>query len=600
MSDPHGRLRGVYSVPLRTSSADPGVVDVEDLDPQGGRLHPAPRRTTWPGAVREQTVPPTPSPAVAATTTGAPQAETPTTRWVWDDTNLWYPAALAAGLRVERAHDLRLTRAILRRSVLTTGTPLTQGPRDAWDDMHPVPTAPVPGVERPDALFDLGDRRAVTPPDPVGELRRQLEAVATSSGPGRLRLLIAAESAGALVAAEMSHAGLPWREDLHDAMLTGILGARPPLGLRPARLEALAERVRAALDAPALNPDSAPELLKALEYAGVGVKSTRKWDLERVDHPVVAPLLEYKKLSRLLTANGWNWLDTWVRDGRFRPEYVVGGVVTGRWAANGGGALQLPHQVRSAVVADPGWKLVVADAAQLEPRVLAGLAGDLVMAEAGRGGDMYQGIVDTGAVETRAQAKIGMLGAMYGGTTGESGRMLPRLAKAFPRALDLVEQAARAGERGEIVTTRLGRSSPPPGSGWDETQGSAYDESASSDAQSRARSQTRAWGRFTRNFVVQGTAAEWALCWMASLRGRLAAMPRAATPGLAPAPFTEQPHMVFFLHDEIIVHTPAELAEQVADEIRAAGAEAGKLLFGDFPVDFPLTVAIVDDYSQAK
>ncbi|TGJ97297.1 bifunctional 3'-5' exonuclease/DNA polymerase, partial [Actinotalea fermentans ATCC 43279 = JCM 9966 = DSM 3133] len=352
--------------------------------------------------------------------------------------------------------------------------------------------------------------------------------------------------------------------------------------------------------APALNPDSAPELLKALEYAGVGVKSTRKWDLERVDHPVVAPLLEYKKLSRLLTANGWNWLDTWVRDGRFRPEYVVGGVVTGRWAANGGGALQLPHQVRSAVVADPGWKLVVADAAQLEPRVLAGLAGDLVMAEAGRGGDMYQGIVDTGAVETRAQAKIGMLGAMYGGTTGESGRMLPRLAKAFPRALDLVEQAARAGERGEIVTTRLGRSSPPPGSGWDETQGSAYDESASSDAQSRARSQTRAWGRFTRNFVVQGTAAEWALCWMASLRGRLAAMPRAATPGLAPAPFTEQPHMVFFLHDEIIVHTPAELAEQVADEIRAAGAEAGKLLFGDFPVDFPLTVAIVDDYSQAK
>ena len=80
--------------------------------------------------------------------------------------------------------------------------------------------------------------------------------------------------------------------------------------------------------------------------------------------------------------------------------------MTGRWAANGGGALQLPHQVRSAVVADPGWKLVVADAAQLEPRVLAGPLGRrLVMAEAGRGGDMYQGIVDAGAVETRAQAE---------------------------------------------------------------------------------------------------------------------------------------------------------------------------------------------------
>lgn len=589
VSDPHGRLCVVYSVPLRTSPADPGLVDVQDLDARGEPLGPPRTHAPWPGLLARE----------PNGRSGEPSPP-PVTRWVWDDTNLWYPAALAAGRRIERAHDLRLSRAILRRSTLTVGTPLARAPRDAWDQMHPVPTAPVPGLDRPDALFDLGDRRAVSPPDPVGELHRQLEAVATSSGAGRLRLLLAAESAGALVAAEMSHAGLPWREDLHDAMLTGVLGTRPPLGLRPARLEALAEQVRTALDAPALNPDSGPELLKALEYAGVGVKSTRKWDLERVDHPVVAPLLEYKKLSRLLTANGWNWLDTWVRGGRFRPEYVVGGVVTGRWAANGGGALQLPHQVRSAVVADPGWKLVVADAAQLEPRVLAGLSGDLVMAEAGRGGDMYQGIVDAGAVETRAQAKIGMLGAMYGGTTGESGLMLPRLAKAFPRALELVEQAARAGERGEIVTTRLGRSSPPPGSGWEETQGSAYDESASSDAQSRARSQTRAWGRFTRNFVVQGTAAEWALCWMASLRGRLAAMPQARTPGRAPAPFTEQPHMVFFLHDEIIVHAPAELAEQVADEIRAAGTEAGKLLFGDFPVDFPLTVAIVDDYSQAK
>ncbi|MHA7134213.1 bifunctional 3'-5' exonuclease/DNA polymerase [Oerskovia turbata] len=531
----------------------------------------------------------------------APPAQAPApARWTWDDTNLWYPAALAAGLRVERSHDLRLSRAILRRSTLTAGTRLATAPRDVWDDLRPVPVAPVPGIARPDALFDLGDPRPVAPPDPVGETRRQVEAVATSSGPGRLRLLLAAESAGALVAAEMTHAGLPWREDLHDALLTDVLGARPPLGQRPARLEALAEQVRAALDAPRLNPDSGPELLKALEYAGVGVKSTRKWDLERVDHPVVAPLLAYKKLSRLLTANGWNWLDTWVRDGRFRPEYVVGGVVTGRWAANGGGALQLPHQVRSAVVADPGWVLVVADAAQLEPRVLAGLSGDVAMAEAGRGGDMYQGIVDAGAVETRAQAKIGMLGAMYGGTTGESGLMLPRLASAFPRALDLVEQAARAGERGEIVTTRLGRSSPPPGSGWDETQGSAYDESASSDAQSRARSQTRAWGRFTRNFVVQGTAAEWALCWMASLRGRLHALPRAEVPGRAPAPFSDRAHMVFFLHDEIIVHAPAELAEQVAGEIRAAAAEAGRLLFGDFPVDFPLTVATVDDYAQAK
>ena len=82
------------------------------------------------------------------------------------------------------------------------------------------------------------------------------------------------------------------------------------------------------------------------------------------------------------------------------------------------------------MIADPGWKLVVADAAQLEPRILTGLAADTAMAEAGRGRDLYAGIVATGAVAERAQAKIAMLGAMYGATSGDSGRLMPRLARA--------------------------------------------------------------------------------------------------------------------------------------------------------------------------
>ena len=63
----------------------------------------------------------------------------------------------------------------------------------------------------------------------------------------------------------------------------------------------------------------------------------------------------------------------------------------------------------------------------MEPRVLAAISGDVAMARAGRATDMYQGMVDSGAVETRPQAKYGMLGAIYGGTTGESVRMRPRI-----------------------------------------------------------------------------------------------------------------------------------------------------------------------------
>jgi DNA polymerase I len=535
-------------------------------------------------------------------------------RWTWDDTNRWYPALLAEGVRVERAHDLRLAHRILRRSMLSTASALATASPSAWDTMPVTPVGgAVPGPSRrpqTESLFDLeppaggrglpGAPPADTP-DPLAALAAQHDAVAGSTAPGRLRLLLAAESAGALAAAEMHHAGLPWRTDVHEEILTELLGPRPVPGRRPDRLEALAVRIRAALDAPGtLNPDSHPDLLRAMEYAGVGARSLRKWDLEKIDHPVVEPLLEYKSLYRLYTANGWSWLDHWVHDGRFRTDYVVGGVVTGRWSSTGGGALQLPRGVRRAVQADPGWVLVVADAAQLEPRVLAGLAADETMATAGAGGDLYAGIVATGAVPTRELAKVGMLGAMYGGTTGASGQVLPRLSRAFPRAMGLVEDAARTGERGRSVTTWLGRTSPPPGQEWDAAQSGALGDGAPADAANLARSSARAWGRFTRNFVVQGTAAEWALCWIAAIRRRLWHLPAAAEPNGGPAPFADRAHLVFFVHDEVVVHAPAALADDVAREVREAAAEAGRLLFGDFPVSFPLTVATVAAYSDAK
>ena len=375
-------------------------------------------------------------------------------RWVWDDTTRWYPALLAAGVRVERCTDLRLTHAVLRRSPFVDQSLLADDETPGWDALQPV-TASDP------ALFPLEDPADRL--DPVAEHDRQRAALAASAERGRLGLLLAAESSGALVAAELTHAGMPWRADVHERLLTELLGPRPMPGRRPAVLERLLAEIRAAFRAPDLNPDSPTELLRVLQAAGLQVSDTRSWTLEQLDHPGVPALLEYKRLSRLLQANGWTWLDSWVRDGRFRSYFLPGGVVTGRWASTGGGALSVPTQVRPAAVADEGWRLVVADVAQLEPRVLAGMSADTAMAEAARASDLYQGMVAGGAVATRAEAKVGMLGAMYGGSRGESGRMMPRLARRYPRAVGLVEEAARAGERGEVVHTLLGRGSPSPG-----------------------------------------------------------------------------------------------------------------------------------------
>nr|WP_245642516.1 bifunctional 3'-5' exonuclease/DNA polymerase [Nonomuraea candida] len=486
-------------------------------------------------------------------------------RWVWADTREAYTPLLERGVRVARCHDLALTEGLLLAHEGRHGEP--RSARAAHARLHGRP-APEEQPSAPGTLFA---------PEPLGAeavaevLADQLRRVAALPEPGRFRLLVAAESAGALVAAEMSHDGMPWRRDVHDALLTDLLGPRPVHGMRPARLQALADEVAAAFGHP-VNPDSVQQLVKAFKGAGVALKTTRSWELKRIDHPAVAPLLAYKELARLFSFHGWAWADQWVRGGRFRPEYVVGGVVSGRWATSGGGALQIPKVMRRVVVADDGWVLVVADAAQLEPRVLAAMAGDVGLARAAGEIDLYSALAQSFGGE-RDNAKIAMLSAMYGGTSGDASKLLAVMRQRFPRAYQFVEDAAKAGEEGRLVRSWLGRTSPPPSERWKELVSGPEGGRAARDR-----------GRFTRNFVVQATAAEWALALLAVLRGRL----------------PEPARLVFFQHDEVMVHCPAELADEVIGAVTDAAAEASRLLFGRTPVRFPMEAVAVKSYAEAK
>ncbi len=478
--------------------------------------------------------------------------QTGSVRWVWPSTQALYPVLLRLGVRVARCHDLGLTAALVAAA------------HSSPAQSSPVSASPAADAGRPGDEGSGDERAAQLPFDSAGvpdrDLRADLAALVTTyadqlariaadEDPRKFGLLVAAESAGALVAAEMTAAGLPWRADVHDRLLTEQLGPRPPATagppLRPARLTVLAAQISAALGAVRpVNPDSPAQLLRALAASGIRVQSTRSSVLREVDHPVIPLLLQYKELARLYTANGWTWLDTWVSGGRFRPEYVVGGVVSGRWASRGGGALQIPKLLRQAVVADPGWTLVVADAAQLEPRILAALAGDRSFAHAAGAGDLYDAVA-TAIGGDRATAKVALLSAMYGGTGGDHGQSLALLRRRFPQASAFVESAARAGEEGRVVRSVLGRTCPPPSAAWLTKTGESGDPDQERDPGAGAAARAR--GRFTRNFVVQASAADWAIVLLALLRSRLA----------APA------QLVFFQHDEVIVHCPLEQADDV-------------------------------------
>ncbi len=507
-------------------------------------------------------------------------------RWVWADTRSVYPALLDAGVRLARCHDLTLTEALLLGHEGRYGEP--RSARAAHARLHGLPVPEdregTPREQAQETLFDtfctfgafgaFGTDSRSGPPeiDLVAEVHAdQVRRIAATADPHRFRLLVAAESAGALVAAEMAREGMPWRRDVHDALLTEMLGPRPPQGLRPARLQALADQVSAAFGQQ-VNPDSPQQLLKAFRSHGVSVPSTRSQVLKQVDHPAVAPLLAYKELARLHSFHGWVWADQWVRDDRFHPEYVVGGVVSGRWATSGGGALQIPKVMRRVVVADEGWTLVVADAAQLEPRVLAAMAGDRGLARAAGQIDLYAALAQAfgGA---RDNAKIALLSAMYGGASGDAPKLLAVMRQRFPQAYAFVEDAAREGEEGRLVRSWLGRTCPPPSERWRELVSGPEGARAARDR-----------GRFTRNFVVQGTAAEWALTLLAVLRG------------LLPDPA----RLVFFQHDEVMVHCPRDQADQIIALIGQAADQATRLLFGDTPVRFPREAVAVACYADAK
>ncbi|MEW1600825.1 bifunctional 3'-5' exonuclease/DNA polymerase [Streptomyces sp. NPDC093808] len=554
--------------------AEDGGVDVAPLGPDGLPSGPVRREADLAEAVRSR-------PGV--------------TRWVWRSTAEVYPRLLATGVRVERAYDVEAAETLLLGHEGRYGEPRSAAAALARLRGGPVPPDPPQRHAQPGAQSSLFDPQAAPLPlaDLLAVYAGQQRRTDATAHPDRMRLLTAAESAGMLIAAEMNRTGLPWRADVHRAVLHDLLGGRYAGGGEPRRLAELAEEVSAAFGR-RVRPDLPADVIKAFAQAGVKVTSTRRWELRSVDHPAVKPLLEYKKLYRIWVAHGWSWLQDWVRDGRFRPEFLAGGTVTGRWVTHGGGALQIPKVIRRAAVADPGWRLVVADADQMEPRVLAAISRDPALMEvAGRESDLYQAVSERAFSGDRDRAKIAVLGAVYGQTSGDGLKNLAALRRRFPRAVAYVDEAARAGEEGRLVRTWLGRTCPPAVRPADE----AAEEAGIPVAQDEPDPETRPWGpghastdarargRFARNFVVQGSAADWALLLLAGLRQTLAGMAA---------------ELVFFQHDEVIVHCPEEEAEAVTAAVRRAAERAGRIAFGETPVRFPFTTAVVECYADAK
>jgi len=221
---------------------------------------------------------------------------------------------------------------------------------------------------------------------------------------------------------------------------------------------------------------------------------------------------------------------------------------------------------RHTVAAEPGMLLVRADLGQVEPRVLAAVSGDDALARATGDDDLYAPVAARLAVD-RPTAKVAVLAAMYGQTSGAAGEALRGLERAYPVAMDYLRAAHESGAAGRDVTTYGGRRVRM----WPLAE--PVDPAA-----------TAARGRFARNAVVQGAAAELFKMWAVSVRAALP--PRA--------------EVVLCLHDELLVHAPEQEADQVAALLHdVLGSTAARWAAGS-GVRFVADVSVVRRWSDAK
>jgi DNA polymerase I len=242
----------------------------------------------------------------------------------------------------------------------------------------------------------------------------------------------------------------------------------------------------------------------------------------------------------------------------------------------------MPADMRTIVAAEPGHVFVRADLGQIEPRVLAAISGDAGLIRATAEADLYAPVARRLGVE-RSVAKVAVLAAMYGQTSGVAGQALRGLETAYPVAMRFLQTADRAGQAGTDLRTyggRLVRMWHPPGDLID----AAADDSAAHDGRS-AHAVAAARGRYARNAMVQGAAAELFKVWAAIVRAR----------GV-----DYSARIVLCLHDELLVHAPHDQADAVVTMVEHSLHDAARRWAPHSEVRFVADSSIIRRWSEAK
>jgi DNA polymerase I-like protein with 3'-5' exonuclease and polymerase domains len=344
-----------------------------------------------------------------------------------------------------------------------------------------------------------------------------------------------------------------------------------------------------------IQKDKAGQALALSDYS----VSAEALEAYRDKDPLVTAMLQYADYNKLLSTYVIPYLggeierttagktrtetkETMLINGRIHGDFVQHGAETGRFSSRNPNLQNVPaphtahgKAIRNLFVAPEGHRLVVADYSQIEPRVIASFSEDPIMMDNYlTGKDIYTTVGNTMGVDRKA-GKVLVLAMAYGVgpdkisksigcTITEARDLLDRFSSQFSSVAKYrvkVLGATRAGKPVPYVQTLTGRRRYLP-------------EIMSRDQGTRAQAERQAF-----NTKIQGSAAD--IIKIAMVRAHQM-LPKEAK-------------IILTVHDEMVVTTPAEMAEETAEKLRQAMEEINVL-----KVPLIADVKIVDKWGEAK
>ena len=317
---------------------------------------------------------------------------------------------------------------------------------------------------------------------------------------------------------------------------------------------------------------------------------------------LVDAILEYQDLNKLMTTYVMPYLGgdivrtnagksrivekkSLLINGKVHTSFKSHGAETGRFSSSDPNLQNIPSSgqygklIRNLFVAPKGYKLVVADYSQIEPRIVASFSNDPIMMDNYLNGkDIYTTIGDTVGLDRKA-GKVLVLAMTYGVGPDKIASSLNLTVEAARKLLnDFTDRFNDIAKYKAKVTRLASQQSPTP---FVETvfgRRRYIPDLKSTDKGLRSRADRQAF-----NTVIQGSAAD--LMKLAIVR--------------AHSCFIDEPdvNVVLTVHDELVTVAREDLAEETAEAIRLS---MEGIHLPEITVPLIADVKIVDKWGEAK